>query len=157
MLKRSKYSSDDEITHSSLDGDLPEGQILALHRSTGILALLSCDQGQPILQKAEHFTPDGIAMLRQMIETYPYCCPYEVLLTCYLCGVVTEKHLKRIQKRLTEATEEGLREAELNSLRVELTQIRHKMRKFGLDLITVQGFGCGLTLTSSNEDRKVPD
>src|SRR6185312_10242520 len=97
--------NNEEILHFSLQGLLPTGHTLALNTTLGTLSHLVCKQDRPYMLLEQQFTTSEISVLMPLLESYPYYCPYEVLLASFNGGRVNEITTARCRKRLQEAQE----------------------------------------------------
>src|SRR5437660_5277667 len=90
-----------DILHFSLIDLLGDNQSLALNPTLGTLTYLICKEGRALVLMQEQLTPTEIYILLPLLETYPYFCPYEILLASLDEGRMTEENLKRCRERLT--------------------------------------------------------
>ncbi len=131
--------TDNEILHFSLDDLLPEGHMLALNLSLGTLSLIanSRDNSYPYLLAEQQFTTSELCVLIPLLKSYPYYCPYEVLLTSFNNGNVNETTIERSRKRLYEAQLEGIWDQEMRPVRNVLSRARLKMRAFRIEISSI--------------------
>ncbi len=131
--------TDDEILHFSLDDLLPEGHMLALNLSLGTLSLIanSRDNSYPYLLAEQQFTTSELCVLIPLLKSYPYYCPYEVLLASFNNGNVNETTIERSRKRLYEAQLEGIWDQEMRPVRNVLSRARLKMRAFRIEISSI--------------------
>ena len=131
--------TDNEILHFSLDDLLPEGHMLALNLSLGTLSLIanSRDNSYPYLLAEQQFTTSELCVLIPLLKSYPYYCPYEVLLASFNNGNVNEATIERSRKRLYEAQLEGIWDQEMRPVRNVLSRARLKMRAFRIEISSI--------------------
>lgn len=131
--------TDDEILHFPLDDLLPEGHMLALNLSLGTLSLIanSRDNSYPYLLVEQQFTTSELCVLIPLLKSYPYYCPYEVLLASFNNGNVNETTIERSRKRLYEAQLEGIWDQEMRPVRNVLSRARLKMRAFRIEISSI--------------------
>ncbi len=131
--------NDDEILHFPLDDLLPEGHMLALNLSLGTLSLIanSRDKSFPYLLAEQQFTTSELCVLIPLLKSYPYYCPYEVLLASFNNGNVNETTIERSRKRLYEAQLEGIWDQEMRPVRNVLSRARLKMRAFRIEISSI--------------------
>ncbi len=136
-----------QILHLSLQGLLPEGQMLALDRQMRTLSLIS---DRPELIIAQRFSVNEFRIIMPILEFYPHYCPYEVLLANLSSVVVTRATIECCLQRLKEAQSYGTRQQELKPMRRALSSLRNKLHAFNLDLSNVRERGCSLTSLASS-------
>lgn len=137
-----------KISHLSLPDLLPLGQTLALNLEARTLSLLS---DGPMLMLEEHLSVNEMRVLVPLVETYPYYCPYEVLLAHLYSNSVSEASIAHCRQRLQEAEERGIWQQELRPIRRALSSLRSKLRHFGLGISNVRERGSSLiSLTSTS-------
>ncbi len=131
--------TDEEILHFSLDDLLPEGHMLALNLPLGTLSLIanSRDNSYPYLLAEQQFTTSELCVLIPLLRSYPYYCPYEVLLASFNNGNVNETTIERSRKRLYEAQLEGIWDQEMRPVRNVLSRARLKMRAFRIEISSI--------------------
>ena len=131
--------TDDEILHFSLDDLLPEGHMLALNLPLGTLSLIanSRDNSYPYLLAEQQFTTSELCVLIPLLRSYPYYCPYEVLLASFNNGNVNESTIDRSRKRLYEAQLAGIWDQEMRPVRNVLSRARLKMRAFRIEISSI--------------------
>src|SRR5579884_409813 len=122
------------ISHLSLPDLLPPGRKLALNLETRTLTLLS--EG-PTLLVQQQFSDNQLRVLVPLLESYPYYCPYEVLLAYISSNVVTEASIAYCRQRLQEAIHRGAWQQELRPIRRALSSVRNKLAHFGLGISNV--------------------
>jgi hypothetical protein len=127
----------EEVLHFSLQGLLPMGHTLALNTTLGTLSHLVCKQDRPHMLMEQQFTTSEICVLMPLLESYPYYCPYEVLLASFTSGRVTETTIARCRKRLQEAQEAGVWDQEMRPVRNVLSRTRLKTRAFGIEISSI--------------------
>lgn len=140
----------EEVLHFSLQGLLPTGHTLALNTTLGTLSLLICKQDRPHMLTEQQFTTSEICVLMPLLESYPYYCPYEVLLASFTSGRVTETTVARCRKRLQEAQEAGVWDQEMRPVRNVLSRTRLKSRTFGIEISSILETGYILMYMSSH-------
>lgn len=141
----------EEILHFSLQGLLPAGQTLALNTTLGTLSLLVCEQDRPRMVQEQQFTTSEICVLMPLLESYPYYCPYEVLLASFTSGRVTEVTIARCRQRLLEAQEAGVWDQEMRPVRNVLSRTRLKTRAFGIEISSILETGYILMFTGGRK------
>ena len=127
----------EEVLHFSLQGLLPVGHTLAMNTTLGTLSHLVCKQDRPHMLMEQQFTTSEICVLLPLLEAYPYYCPYEVLLTSFNSGRVSETAVARSRKRLQEAQESGVWDQEMRPVRNVLSRTRLKTRSFGIEISSI--------------------
>lgn len=132
------------ILHFSLQGLLKEEQSIAIDMDNGFLALLFCNEGHVRMVKTLEFPPGERSVLLPILESYPYYCPYEVL-GASLNGRATTPAIVRWQKRLQEASLEGVWDQEMRPLRNVISRIRLKTREIGIDIVSILETGYTLS------------
>jgi len=129
--------SNEEILHFSLQGLLPVGHSLALNTTIGTLSHLVCKQDRPHMLTEQQFTTSEICVLMPLLESYPYYCPYEVLVASFNTGRVTDTAVERCRERLQEAQEAGIWDQEMRPVRNVLSRTRLKTRAFGIEISSI--------------------
>jgi hypothetical protein len=129
--------NNEEILHFSLQGLLPVGHSLALNTTLGTLSHLVCKNDRPHMMMEQQFTTSEICVLMPLLESYPYYCPYEVLLASFNTGRVTEVAVERARARLQEAQEAGVWDQEMRPVRNLLSRTRLKTRAFGIEISSI--------------------
>jgi len=127
--------------HFSLIDLLGDDQSLALNPTLGTLTYLICKEGRALILMQEQFTPTEIYVLLPLIETYPYFCPYEMLLASFEEEQVTEENLKRCRERLFQAQQAGVWDGLMRPVRSVLSRTRIKIRPFGLLIMSIVDTG----------------
>ncbi len=146
-LKQSE-AVETNISHLSLPDLLPPDRKLVLNLETRTLTLLS--EG-PTLLVQQQFSSNQLHVLVPLLESYPYYCPYEVLLAHISSNVVTEASIAYCRQRLQEAISRGTWQEELRPIRRALSSVRNKLGHFGLGISNVRERGSSLiSLTSRN-------
>src|SRR5947209_5800328 len=100
VVDTSKDDDEHSILHFSLQGALPPGHILTLHRSLGILSYIITDGDQPRLVAQQQFTGNEMSLLLPLLDAYPYYCSYELLFAHFYHTRVTEQVIERCRERL---------------------------------------------------------
>jgi hypothetical protein len=129
--------NEEEILHFSLQGLLPVGHSLALNTTLGTLSHLVISQDRPLMVQEQQFTTSEICVLMPLLESYPYYCPYEVLLASFNNGRVTEVTVARSRKRLQDAQETGVWDQEMRPVRNVLSRTRLKTRAFNIEISSI--------------------
>ena len=130
------------ILHFSLPGLMPTGLTLALNLETRTLSLLS---DGPQLISEDHFSVNEMSLIVPILESYPYYCPYEVLLAHISSKHVDPSLIERCRHRLLEAQINGTWQQEMRPVRRALSSLRSKLHSFDLEVSTVRERGCNLT------------
>jgi hypothetical protein len=144
----------DEILHFSLQGLLPVEHTLALNTTLGTLAYLTYNQDRPQMLIEQQFTTSEICVLMPLLESYPYYCPYEVLLASFTHGHVTETAIERCRQRLQEAQEGGVWDQEMRPVRNVLSRTRIKMRSFNIEISSILETGYILMYIAERTQKK---
>ena len=85
--------------HLSLERVLPDGDVLALHRDLGFVALLTCNGGEAQMSAAQCFPPSEMATLLPLPVSYPAYCPNEQLFASF-SGGTTEGVIEKARNQL---------------------------------------------------------
>ena len=133
----SVQDNEEEFLHFSLQGLLPTGHSLALNTTLGTLSHLVIEQDRPHMLQEQQFTTSEISVLMPLLESYPYYCPYEVLLASFNNGRVNEVTIARSRERLLEAQEAGIWDQEMRPVRNVLSRTRLKTRVFGIEISSI--------------------
>lgn len=141
----------DEILHFSLQGLLPTDHILALNTTLGTLSHLTSSQDRPQMTMQQQFTTSEINVLLPLLDSYPYYCPYEVLLASFSMGKLTDTNIARCKNRLEEAQEAGVWDLEMRPVRNVLSRTRIKTRAFGIDILSILETGYILMVTAESK------
>ena len=131
-----REENEDEILHFSLQGLIPQGQILALNTTLGTLSLLANKHDLPQMVFQQQFTTSEIYVLMPLLEAYPYYCPYEILLASFN-GCVNDVTVARCHQRLQDAAEAGIWDHEMRPVRNVLSRTRLKTRTLGLEISSI--------------------
>jgi hypothetical protein len=131
-----------KILHFSLRGLLPTGLTLALNLETRTLSLLS---DGPQLINEDHFSVNEMSLMVPILESYPYYCPYEVLLAHISAKHVDPSLIERCRHHLLEAQINGTWQQEMRPVRRALSSLRSKLHSFDLEVSTVRERGCHLS------------
>jgi len=134
-----------KILHFSLRGLLSKGLTLALNLETRTLSLLS---DGPQLISEDHFSVNEMSLIVPILESYPYYCPYEVLLAHISSKHIDPSLIERCRHRLLEAQINGTWQQEMRPVRRALSSLRSKLHSFDLEVSTVRERGCNLTSLS---------
>ena len=145
--------SNEEILHFSLQGLLPVGHSLALNTTIGTLSHLVVKQDRPHMLMEQQFTTSEICVLMPLMESYPYYCPYEVLLASFNTGRVNETTVERCRERLLEAQEAGVWDQEMRPVRNVLSRTRLKTRAFGIEISSILETGYILMYMGGHKHR----
>ena len=130
-----------KITHLSLQGLLAPGSTLAMNLEARTLSLL-IDGPRLIMQ--QQLSVNEMYMLVPLLESYPYYCPYEVLLAHISSNTITEASISRCRQRLQEAMSSGTWQQELRPIRRALSSLRNKLYHLDLGISNVRERGCSL-------------
>jgi hypothetical protein len=125
-----------EISHFSLQGILEPQYSLAVDRTSGLVALLALKEGRSSLEASMLLTPSELCILLPLLESYPYYCPYDVLLAS-LAGQPTEQDIARAKERLEDALDEGTWDIEIRPVRNILSRTRIKIRALGITILSI--------------------
>ena len=127
----------EEILHFPLHGALTEGNTLALNIALGTLSCLGFSNGLPELIKQQQFTNNELSVLRPLLESYPYYCPYEVLFASFYNGDITDALIESCRERLQDSLETGSWEQDTRPIRNVLSRVRIKLRAFNLNISSI--------------------
>jgi hypothetical protein len=141
----------DEVLHFSLQGLLAAGHTLALNTTLGTLAHLMCKDNLPYLVIEQQFTNSELFVLKPLLESYPYYCPYEVLCASFHSGRINETTVARSRQRLQEALEAGVWDQEMRPVRNVLSRTRIKTRTLGIEISSI--FETGYILISMQRNK----
>ena len=130
-----------QISHFTLAGLLPEGQVLALSKATRTLSLL--EEGQ--LKADQQFSVNEMRILLPILPAFPHYCPYEVLLAHIASQNVSDHAIHLCRQRLYDARDQGSWQQELRPIRRALSSLRSKLHCFGLEISNIRERGCSLT------------
>lgn len=144
---------DEEILHFSLQGLLPVEHTLALNTILGTLSLIAVEHDRPRMIKEQQFSSSEIFVLMPLFESYPYYCPYEVLLASFTYGKVTEITIERCRQHLQEAQQEGIWDQEMRPVRNVLSRTRFKTRAFGIEISAILETGYILRYVAEHKRR----
>jgi len=125
------------ILHFALPGALPEGYILALNTTLGILSYLHASDHEARMMMQQQFTFSELSVLRPLLESFPYYCPYEDLFASFYNGTVTNAVVLRCRQRLQRALHDGTWEQEMRPVRNVLSRTRLKLRTFGFNISSI--------------------
>jgi len=131
-LKRS-----DNILHFSMQGSLPEGDLLALNTTLGTLSYLTMQDTMPTLIGQQQFTNNEMSVLLPLLDNHPYYCPYEVLYASFYNGIVNEKTIALSKEQLEEAMATGIWDQQMRPIRNVLSRTRLKTRMMGIDILAI--------------------
>jgi len=147
---RGNEQAADVIAHFVLEGLLPQGHVLALHRFPGRLSHLALVQEQPKMLLEQLFSTTEVSLLLPLLEQYPHYCPYEVLWASFH-GNASEKAIARARRRLLQAREDGYWDEEMRPLRNMLSRARLRLQEMGQDIVSL--FETGSLLTRHDQRR----
>ncbi len=147
--------NDEEILHFTLQGLLPAGHVLVLNAAIGTLSYLICEQNLPHMVMEQQFTASETSILVPLLESYPYYCPYEVLLASFNHGHVTETNVERCRQRLQEAQAEGVWDQEMKPVRNILSRTRLKLRAFRIEISSIFETGYILMYMVDHKDMDI--
>jgi len=125
-----------EISHFSLQGILEPQHSLAIDRKTGLIALLASREGHSSLEASVLLTSSELCILFPLLESYPYYCPYDVLLAS-LSDQPTEQDITRAKERLEDAIDKGTWNSEMRPVRNVLSRTRIKIRALGITILSI--------------------
>lgn len=135
-----------KTAHLSLPGLLPPNRTLVLNQGTRTLSLLT---DEPTILVQQQFSFNEMRVIVPLLESYPYYCPYEVLLAHISSNVVTEASIAYCRQRLQEALGSKKWQQELRSIRRALSSLRNKLKHFDLGISNVRERGCSLISLAS--------
>ncbi|MBO0782219.1 MAG: hypothetical protein J2P37_25660 [Ktedonobacteraceae bacterium] len=118
----------------------PEGDVLVLNREQQVLSRLS--QGRIIEQQV--FTFSEMALIAEVLESYPDYCPFEVLLSTY-----THRPLDQCREQVNRALDEGEIDGVIRPVRNLLSRCRAKLYPFGLNVAALLETGYQLVPLSA--------
>lgn len=127
----------EDILHFSLQGLLPPTHSLALNSTLGTLSYLISHNDSPRMVMQQQFTDSEIRVLLPLLESYPYYCPFEVLLASFTMGILSDENIARCRNRLEAALEEGIWDYEMRPVRNVLSRTRIKTRAFGIEISSI--------------------
>ena len=130
------------ISHISLQGLLPTGHTLVLNPESRTISLLS---DGPMLIVEQRLSANEMCLFVPILESFPYYCPYEVMLSHISTKTVTPASIERCRQRLLEAQDFGKLQQELRPVRRALSSLRNKLRRFDLGISNIRERGCSLT------------
>jgi hypothetical protein len=130
---------EEEIVHFLPEDLLLAGHILALNVPLGTISLIAPhpEQPYPVLAGEQQFTTSEMSLVVPLLQSYPYYCPYEVLLAGFNYGKVTETGIEKARKHLHAALEEGIWDQEMRPVRNVLSRARLKLRYLGIDAVSI--------------------
>ena len=126
----------ESITHLSLAQVLPDGVVLAIHRTLGFVALLSCDEQHPQMQAAQFFSPSEMLLLLPVMLSYPHFCHYETLFASF-SGGTTEAEVEQAHRLLSRAKERGEWDVVMRPVRNMLSRARLKLHPLGITILSL--------------------
>ena len=127
----------DNILHFSMQGSLPEGDLLALNTTLGTLSYLTMQDNLPTLIGQQQFTNNEMSVLLPLLDNHPYYCPYEVLYASFYNGTVNEKTIALSHEQLDEAMATGIWDQQMRPIRNVLSRTRLKTRMMGIDILAI--------------------
>ena len=127
----------DNILHFSMQGSLPEGDLLALNTTLGTLSYLTMQDNLPTLIGQQQFTNNEMSVLLPLLDNHPYYCPYEVLYASFYNGTVNEKTIALSREQLDEALATGIWDQQMRPIRNVLSRTRLKTRMMGIDILAI--------------------
>ena len=127
----------DNILHFSMQGSLPEGDLLALNTTLGTLSYLTMQDSLPTLIGQQQFTNNEMSVLLPLLDNHPYYCPYEVLYASFYNGTVNEKTIALSREQLDEAMATGIWDQQMRPIRNVLSRTRLKTRMMGIDILAI--------------------
>ncbi len=124
--------SQERFISYSLSNLLPEDSKLVLDNKLRILSQLRpLDEACSIVEQ-QQFSDQEWVLLREVLATHPYFCPFANLLAAQT-GTSLEE-CQRVVNRALEEREEGDLDTVLRPVRNTLSRCRLKTRHFGLDI-----------------------
>jgi hypothetical protein len=150
-LELRKKKSEASIVYYTLPNLVPEGYKLILHKNLRTLSLISEDEHGPSLLQQEILTENEMHVIVPIFDTFPYYCPYEVLLANTISRTTLQSTVKNWRLRLSEAQRNGTWQQEIRPVRRTLSSLRRKLCPFGLEISTIREKGCSVTSTSPNQ------
>src|SRR5258708_28244131 len=120
------------LLHLTLDGLLQDHQIVVVNPSMRAAMLLSlAPDGETQIVAQQHFSPNGMRVLVPLLQSYPYYCPYEVLLASLFSLSLDEarKHLQDI------------RDIAIRSVRRAIGSLIAGLRALGLQVRSIRNAG----------------
>lgn len=112
---------------------LPEQHSLTVDERTRTLLLFSHVAQQVQIEK---FTPNGLRVLLPLLQSYPFGCTSEYLLSCLSDGSTS---VEAIRRHLEEAQQHGTLAGELQPLQDILKNVRTRLASFGLTVSAIRG------------------
>ncbi len=139
---RLKQQKESKISHFPLLNLLPPGHTLVLNLKTRTLSLL---REGPVQVMEQQLSVNEMRVFIPILEAFPHCCPYEILLANLALNTVSSVAVTRSRQRLQEAMELGTWQQELRPIRRALSSLRNKLYSLDLEISTVRERGCSLT------------
>jgi hypothetical protein len=120
------------LLHLTLDGLLPANQILVVNPSIRTATLLSrTSDGENQIVAQQHFSPSGMLVLVPLLQSYPYYCPYEVLLA-QLSSLSLDQARRQLQ---------DMREIAIRPIRRAINSLIAGLRALGLQVRSIRSGG----------------
>jgi len=120
------------LLHLTLDGLLQAHQILVFNPSIRTATLFShAPEGETQVIAQQHFSPNGMLVLVPLLQSYPYYCPYEVLLAS-LFSLSLDEARKQLQ---------DIRDIAIRSVRRAIDSLIAGLRALGLQVRSIRNAG----------------
>jgi hypothetical protein len=120
------------LPHLTLDGLLPAHQILVVNPSIRTATLIShAPDGETQVIAQQHFSPNGMLILVPLLQSYPYYCPYEVLLAS-LFSLSLDEARQQLQ---------DIRDIAIRSIRRAIGSLIAGLRALGLQVRSIRNAG----------------
>ena len=120
------------LLHLALDGLLQAQQILVVNPSIRTATLLShAPDGEAQVIAQQHFSPNGMLVLVPLLQSYPYYCPYEVLLAS-LFSLSLDEARRQLQ---------DIRDIAIRSVRRAIGSLIAGLRALGLQVRSIRNAG----------------
>jgi hypothetical protein len=139
----------EEILYFPFGGALPVEHIFVLNAELGTLSYVTNGTDYPRVEQQQRFSHNELYQLRPLLESFPYHCPYEMLLASFYNGTITDEEVQRWRQHLYRALDDGTWDQELRMIRNVLSRTRSKLRPLGIDVTAVLETGYILTISSS--------
>ena len=130
------------ILHFSLHPVLPAEYTLALNTTLGTLSCLSNSNEHPQLVMQQQFTRSELSLLRPLLQSFPYYCPYEELFASFYNSNLSPLTIARARQQLQSALETGTWEQEMRPLRNVLSRTRLKLNTIAINITSILETGC---------------
>ncbi len=130
------HAGEQPIVHLSLEGLLPAGEMLAVHRGLGSASILTFNGHSPRMLAEQLFPPTEMAVLLPLVLSHPHYAPNELLLASF-AGGTTEKDIETARIRLLRAKERGEWDMLLRPVRNVLSRVRQKIVTLHFDVRSI--------------------